>query len=489
LETVPNPAKGKAFKEKEGRPGMNVIWITSDSFRRDHLGAYGNEKIITPALDRLAARSIRFQRHYAAGFPTMPTRADHFSGRWTMSFMGWSPLPPDLTTLAQILSAQGLHTAAVVDTPFYLREGMNYDRGFKSFLMTPGQEGSGAKTLKDCRHESQDRRAAWRFESDHNAPQTFIKAMRWLERHYKEKFFLYIDTWDPHEPWDAPAYYTELYWPDYDGEVIDPIYGYWPEVPGFTRERLDKARATYRGELTMVDTWLGYLLGRVENMGLLDKTAVIFTSDHGFYFGEHGGLFGKMVYEPGPDGRHPSLDDWDKQTEGGIWGYSPLYEEIVRIPLLIYLPGMGSGVDDRLTSAVDLMPTVLEILGCRVPAFVEGFSLLPGIKDPTLEGREYTISSIPFADPGDPVRSVDNFLRLLKSPTVTTVTGGDYSLLYSPVEGRSELYDLSRDPAQEKNIISDQPEAALELHQRLVEFMRRTKVAEYLLKSRLELKI
>jgi arylsulfatase A-like enzyme len=135
---------------------MNIIWITSDTFRRDHIGAYGNKQIQTPSLDRLAARSVLFQRHYAAGFPTMPTRADHFTGRWTMSFMGWSPLPSNVTTLAEILSAKGLHTAAVVDTPFYLRDGMNYDRGFRSFFMNIGQEGSGAKKLKDGWHESQE---------------------------------------------------------------------------------------------------------------------------------------------------------------------------------------------------------------------------------------------------------------------------------------------------------------------------------------------
>ena len=286
---------------------MNIIWITSDTFRQDHLGAYGNTQIKTPALDALSERSVRFQRHYAAGFPTMPTRADHFTGRWTMSFMGWEPLPSSVTTLAEILSQKGLHTAAVVDTPFYLRDGMNYDRGFRSFFVNSGQEGSGAKKLKDGWHESQDTRAGWRFESDYNAPQTFIKAMQWLEHHYKEEFFLYIDTWDPHEPWDAPSYYTEIYWPDYDGEIIDPIYGCWENVPGFTQERLEKAHATYCGEITMVDTWLGYLLRRVENMGLMENTVIIFTSDHGFYFGEHGGLFGKMVYEIGSDGKFPTL--------------------------------------------------------------------------------------------------------------------------------------------------------------------------------------
>ena len=65
----------------------------------------------------------------------MPTRADHQTGRWTMSFMGWQPLPCGVTTLAEMLAERGLHTAAVVDTPYYLRDGMNYDRGFQSFFM------------------------------------------------------------------------------------------------------------------------------------------------------------------------------------------------------------------------------------------------------------------------------------------------------------------------------------------------------------------
>ena len=198
---------------------MNVIWIVSDSFRRDHIGAYGNACIRTPALDALAARSVRFDAHYVASFPTVPARADHHTGRFTMSFMGWEPLPDDAVTVAQLLSEAGYTTAAAVDTPFYVREGMNYDRGFQGFFMNPSQDASVTSFKRG--HESWDLRNAWRYESDRAAPTTFTWAMRWLERHYREDFFLYIDTWDPHEPWDAPAWYTEHYWPGYDGEVID----------------------------------------------------------------------------------------------------------------------------------------------------------------------------------------------------------------------------------------------------------------------------
>ena len=81
---------------------MNVICIVADTFRRDHLGAYGIDFIHTPSLDSLASRSVRFDSHYAAAFPTMPTRADHFTGRWTMWFMGWEPFAKGVTTLPEM---------------------------------------------------------------------------------------------------------------------------------------------------------------------------------------------------------------------------------------------------------------------------------------------------------------------------------------------------------------------------------------------------
>lgn len=463
---------------------MNVIWIVADTFRQDHLGAYGRRAVHTPALDRLASRSVRFDRHYAGGFPTMPARADHATGRWTMSFMQWEDLPEDETTLAQLLAEQGWHSAAVVDTPFFIRGGMSYDRGFQTFFFHPGQEGSPTRVQQVGHHESRDLHAAWRHESDRNAPHTMMTAMRWLERHYKEDFFLYVDTWDPHEPWDAPEYYTERYWPSYDGEVIQPVYGRWQDDPEFTEQRVKKAHASYCGEIAMVDTWIGHLLGQVENMGLMEKTAIIFTSDHGFYFGEHGGLFGKMTYDKRPDGRLYRFGD-----DGAYWAHSPLYEELVRIPLLIYLPGLEPGSYSGLTSVVDVMPTVLDMLGLDTPDTVDGSSLLPKMRDSSTPGREFVITTIPFANTGDWVRSVDDARRTLSASQVTTVTSDRWSLLYSMDQGVSELFDLESDPGQESNVISSHPENARELHGYLTKFMRDTGVPAGLLEGRLELRV
>ena len=462
---------------------MNVIWITADTFRQDHLGAYRKmDNIRTPSLDALAAKSMRFDRHYAAGFPTMPTRADHATGRWTMSFMGWEPLPDDTTTLAQLLSEKGFHTAAMVDTPFYLRGGMNYDQGFQTFSMYTGQEGSVTRLIQTHHHEARDAKAAWRFEADRNVAQTATRAMQWLQLHHKEDFFLYVDTWDPHEPWDAPPYYTEPYWPGYDGEVVQPIYGRWRDVPGFSDERVGKAHATYCGEVTMVDTWLGYLLTMVENMGLMENTAIVFTSDHGFYFGEHDGLFGKLTFGKQDDG---SL--YQHGEAGAMWDFSPLYEEIALVPLLVYVPGAGPGVYAGLTSAIDVMPTILELTGHEKPSWVEGTSLLPKVHEPSTPGREFTITTVPFANPGDPVRSVDNIRRRLGHAPATTVTTDEWSLVYSVGDDLSQLYHLPSDPGQRNNVISEKSDIARDVHRSLVEFMRSTNLPDHLLKPRLEL--
>ena len=215
---------------------MNIIWIVADTLRQDHLGSYGHPYIRTPELDALAKRSTRFNRHYLDGFPTMPARANHHTGRFITRFMGWEPLPEQTTTLAQLLTEAGYHTAAVVDTPFYWRNGMNYDRGFQSFFPVQGQKGSYRWRSEETGHrEAIDVVSWWRRESDRCAARTMTLAGDWLERHYREEFFLYVDTWDPHEPWDAPDYYTRLYMPEYDGEIVNPSYTRWQEDSGLER--------------------------------------------------------------------------------------------------------------------------------------------------------------------------------------------------------------------------------------------------------------
>ncbi|MBM3957369.1 MAG: hypothetical protein FJ313_04890, partial [Gemmatimonadetes bacterium] len=173
----------------------------------------------------------------------------------------------------------------------------------------------------------------------------------------------------------------------------------------------------------------------------------------------------------------------------GRWTHSPLYEEVVRTPLLLHVPGMAAGCYAGKTSAVDLMPTVLELFALPVPDWVEGRSLLAASRDPAAEGYECVVTTVPFANRGDRVRSVDNTSRPLVSGVVTTLTAGEWSLLYTVEPGMSELYDLSADPRQERNVIHEEKETARELHQLLVKFMRDTNVPERLVEPRLQLRL
>jgi arylsulfatase A-like enzyme len=468
---------------------MNVIWVVSDTVRRKDIGVYGNKKIRTPSIDALAAKSVRFDRHYAASFPTMPTRADFMTGRWTLSFMQWTPIPPGNTLLAEILRDKAdLNTAAVVDTPFYLRDGMNYDRGFTTFIEIPDHyfvAKGGYNPPHSPYYKMLERRPPYPLDLECFAPKTFNKAMEWLTLNYKENFFLYIDTWDPHEPWNAPHYYTEPYWPGYDGEQIMPFYQYLKDVPGFTGEKLKKAHAAYCGEISMIDTWLGNLLRQVEYMGLMENTAIIFSTDHGFYFGEHG-IFGKMLFAREPE----EFSVIGSMTHSpGSWARSPLYEEVAAIPLTIYVPGVEPGVYKGLTSAVDLMPTVLDLFGQKIPPQVEGSSLLPVMKDLSRPGRDHVFTACPFINAGDTDQLVDHLLRRCVVPSMTTITTDKWSLLYDCEPGGSELYDLSSDPDQQKNIIDKNKDVAKDLHKLLLKFMKDTSVPQRLQQPRLELKL
>lgn len=452
---------------------MSVIWMIADTLRRDHIGAYGNKIIHTPSLDALAAKSVRFDRYYAASFPTMPARADYMTGRWTVAFMQWEPLPKGEITLPEILLGSGINTAAVVDTPFYFRNEMNYDRGFLTCEEIFGQ-------LPRRRRRAPGTPPSSRLEANCFAPQTFARAMQWLELNYREDFFLYIDTWDPHEPWNAPYYYTELYWPGYDGEPLGAGFGYWKDTPGMTAEKLKKAHATYCGEVTMVDTWVGNLLRQVEYMGLMENTAIIFTTDHGTHFDEHGGRYGKITFTSRGDpasGKMPAL------------GRTPHYEEVIAIPLFVYVPGVSPGTYGNLTSAVDLMPTVLDIMGQEIPSSVEGKSLLPKMKDPSLPGYEHVFTSFSLLNNGDKDVCADGVIRNVEYDSMATVTTDEWSLLYDTEPSGSELYNLKSDPKQEKNIISQHPDKARELHQLFVKHMRDTNVPKRFLEPRLELRL
>jgi arylsulfatase A-like enzyme len=421
----------------------------SDTFRRDHLGTYGHSTIRTPHLDRFAQKCTVFDRYYANSFPTVPARADLFTGKYTYTYLGWSPLPAGEKTLAQVLAGEGYSTMAVVDTPFLLKEAYNYDRGFQDFIYIRGQ-GWG--------RETQDTAPYRRDETDYPAAATMHTAEQWLQRHYKEKFFLYVDTWDPHEPWNPPRWYTELYYPGYDGRVIAPCYCKYQDR-GISEDDLKIAHANYCGEVTMVDRWVGRLLDTIEALKLMENTLVIFTSDHGFYFGEHG-YFGKAHFGFGKTGF--DHHKWVTPEEFKIYR-SPLYEELTRIPMFVYAPGFKPKRSQAITSLVDIPTTILDVIGMEIPDVMQGESARPALEGEKT-GKKFTVTSWPLYNPGEVSRAVDALERGVQEPLPSTIITEEWALIYGAQGYESELYHLPSDPKQSKNLVNEQAEQARDLH-------------------------
>jgi len=465
----------------------NIILIVSDTFRYDLLHRRFQVKDGVVAnldrVERFSSDSIEFTRAYHASFPTVPNRADLFTGRYTFTYFDWAPLPRDWVTLPIILRKAGYTCMMIADTPHILKDGYNFDRGFDGWIWIRGQENDRYKTspldvklpcspwkLRSVETTIQHIRNNYgrRYEEDWIPAKTALEAVRWLEENYNRRFFLYVDFFDPHEPWDPPRWYVDMYDPGYDGEeVIYPAYG---PCGYLTDKELTHIRAMYAGEATLVDRWVGFLLDKIDELGLLDDTTIIFTSDHGFYLGEHN-LIGKSI------------------IMGGYHGLAPLYEEVAHIPLVIRFAdklGLDGGVKiDALVQTPDITATILELAGIEGKSYmdIQGESLLPIVR-----GERRVIRDIAVSTP--------SLIKGVRAGLRVTITTDRWSLILAPREGvcveeaeitfivdgeprvlkpfgrvDTELYDLRADPRQSVNVLSEEMDVAVDIHRKFIEFL------------------
>ena len=303
-----------------GGSGMNVILIVIDSLRKDHVGAYGNDWIQTPNLDALAAQSLVFTEARPEAMPTIPARRAIHTGLRTFPFRnfvppkghhvrlyGWQPIPEDQTTLAEVLQGAGYETMLVTDTQHQFRSSMNFQRGFNMFSFIRGQENDPDRPFWEAPRRSLDNTlktgdpdnvegkmrqyfantAYRRSEEDYFAPQVFTKASEFIHGvKDREPFFLTVDCFDPHEPWDPPKKYVDLYDDGYRGP--EPYVSVYGDSGYLTGRQLERMRALYAAEVTMTDRWLGRFLNTVDDLGLSENTMFLLLSDHGHAVGEHG---------------------------------------------------------------------------------------------------------------------------------------------------------------------------------------------------------
>jgi len=284
-----------------------------------------------------------------------------------------------------------------------------------------------------------------------------------------------VDTFDPHEPWDPPQYYVDLYDPEYEGEEV--TYPLYDKCDFLTESELNHCRALYAGEATLVDRWVGKLLERAESLGLMSNTMIIFTTDHGFYIGDHG-YIGKSLITP--------------QYQQAI----PLYTEVSAIPLLVYLPGADKTEHlQTLAQSVDMMPTILNFMGGEIPETVQGKSLMPVLEGKTANIREIAISSptisasnIQVPHPTSRSSITDEEWMLIYGSQVDKVDEPEATQMVDSIMRRMrtlekgpikpELYHLPTDPNCNNNVINQHFDEAKRLHAAYVQFLESAEVPE-----------
>lgn len=399
------------------KPIRNVVMILLDSLNRHMLGCYGGIEFKTPNIDRLAARSTRFARHYVGSLPCMPARHDILCGALDFLWRPWGSVEIWEDAITTRLHKAGVVSQLITDHPHLFETGgENYHVDFTAWDYQRGHEGDPWKTRPDPSWAGapkfgrghmpyDDSRGHFRGEADFPGPRTLAAGARWLEDNAgaHDRFFLMIDEFDPHEPFDTPEPYASLYDPDWQGpHMIWPPYVVGAQEKGVLTERQAKqVRASYGGKLTMIDAWLGRMLDALDENNLWDDTLVILCTDHGHYLGEK--------------------DIWGKPG-------APLYQPIAHIPMLMAVPGAEPGICDALTTSVDLFATLEAIFGLE-PARqrTHGVSLLPLLSGEATEVRAHVLAGVW----GREVHLIEKDRKYVRAPTGANAPLAIYSNRWS----------------------------------------------------------
>ncbi len=448
---------------------MKVFLIIFDSLRKDHAGStYGNNWIQTPNFDRFATDSLVFEKVYPESLATIPVRRTIHTGLRTFPFTqeipqmrtddvvklpGWTPIPHDQRHLSEYLHSHGYLTALITSTYHYFKPNMNFHLGYDQWNWIRGQEddhyrayirgdkGSINKMMKDYVVKKnlfaknyqkrilksyfpnvQDRAR----EEDYFPARTFNKALEFIKDTQSAKnTFCFIDEFDPHEPWDPPSRFLNLYLHEqYSGsKVITPAYSETKDY--LSEEELKYMRACYAGEVSMCDFWFGKFMDELKQMDLYDDSLILLTSDHGHSIGEHEAI-----------GKLPQF----------------MYPELVDIPLMIKPPGGIKGPKRIKKSYVyhhDITATILGFISKKVPEVFEGIDLSFYFDEPDqyITNRDYITCGF-------------NQHTLYKDDNFGFITSNDRT--------EQKLYDLTEDPSWNENIARNNPNICNDLFKKVL---------------------
>jgi arylsulfatase A-like enzyme len=410
----------------EPAPPEIVIVIGIDTLRADHLGLYGAARPTSPFLDSLAREGAVFERAYATSPWTLPTFASIFTGRlqsghaagviprnsdreWESEQIGplqRTVLDPAAETLAGRLADAGWKGLAVVQNP-YLNPAFGIDRGFEFYDYLAGD-----------------------WQDSRRADEVIDRSLQWIDEQGGERFMLFVHLFDPHMPYDPPAPWAGTFTDAISGGGSLPVAGLPQDIHDNAAELSEARRefiaAAYDEEIRFVDSQLERFVASLRQRGIWDRALVVLTSDHGEELFDHGG------FEHG----------------------HTLYEELLRVPLIIWGPGIEGSRTQEPVSVADITPTVLDAAGLSSPEGIFGRSLLPHLLDGSPIGERVLVAE-------GTLYGAERKAAIL----------WPHKLIRNERNGRTWLFDLEADPGEQHPLtgspeIRDALAAALDLQLR-----------------------
>jgi iduronate 2-sulfatase len=433
----------------------NVLFIISDDLKASVLGCYGDKVCKTPNIDKLAARAMVFDRAYCQGLACAPSRTSFMHSRYHGA--------KGRVNLGQHFKANGFYSARVGKI-YHMRvpgdiiagtDGLDIPSTWTEKFNSAGQEahtpGDYACLNLNIFTKKLEGRQSTRMPhrmfvsvsyegdgSDQPDHKTASKTIELLRKHKDKRFLLAAGLVRPHYPMVQPKQYFDPYpWQkmvlprsvpnDLEDMPRLAITRSRSELNGIAKFPDNQKRmwSAYYASVTFMDEQVGRILDELDRLGLREKTAIVFTSDHGYHLGEH-----------------------------TFWQKSNLHEEVTRVPLVISMPGLKPGRSSSLVELVDLFPTLSAAAGLQAPGDLHGTSLLPILKDPVARVKESALS----------IHSSGTSMRTA-SWTYTRYK-----------DGSEELYDMKNDPGQFTNRARD-AESAVTLAEQRKAFEKRLKAA------------
>ena len=434
-------ARVRAASKPSGPSRPNIVLISLDTVRADHLSLYGYSRKTTPRLEALAQSSTLYRHAQAAGDMTLPSHAAMFTG----TYASWNGAHPGLNehanamaeqyrTLPEILSANGYATLAVVANTAFLQPAFGFDRGFESFdsrspllLLPPDKPYYLRQGVRRFLHqftatEEFDMNVRRASEINEVAYQALARV-----RGEGRPFFLFVNYMDAHSPYVPPAPFDAMY-PGKDRTVTYARRLAWGAEVASLRGKLtgpqrDHLISQYDGAIAYMDAQIGDLIRHLQQAGVYENTLIAVTGDHGEAFGERGFMgHGESVYQ-----------------------------DEVSVPLLIRYPRGQKQVVESLAGHVDILPTILASAGIPAPVFVQGRNLLDGATP-----ADRFLVSESFPEP----RLMDLHKRFIR--TERALYSGKYKLIASTA-GKRELYNIANDPAEQSDLCGGETSRCVEM--------------------------